>query len=342
MAETGKGVATLIGLALLALACGGGSQIEETAANLEVPGPYLGQMPPGNEPVLFAPGIVTTSTGEWSMAVTPDGLEIFFGLAAEDTTHILHTFATDDGLWTDPSVASFSGEFSDFDLTMSPDGNRLYFFSEEGEESSNAWVIDKTESGWGEPRILSLNQSDVAGRHINEVHEARSGNLYLSGPLESVPGGRGIVRSRFIDGQYQPYDSLGPEVNSPHSDRFPNHSPTVDPDERFVIFASTRPGGHTRQDLYISYRQPDDSWGPAINLGSKINGLGSSASWPQLSPDGKYLFFVSSIEPYRDFGEKHYSYEELSIIQEGVHNGWSNIYWVDTSFVDTLRPAENN
>ena len=310
-------------------------------------GPYLGMQPPGDVPELFAPGVVSSVHQEHSGAVfTPDGRELFWSTVINEGRNprivvVLH-MKQEDGIWGQPELAPFNVAKYTHINSVSPDGNRLYFFSEEGDTSSNVWVATRKESGWGEPRILSLNRSDIAGRHINEVHEARSGNLYLSGPLESVPGGRGIVRSRFIDGLYREYESLGPEVNSPHSDRFPNHSPTVDPDERFVIFASTRPGGHSRQDLYISYRQPDDSWGPAINLGPEINSLGAGASWPQLSPDGKYLFFVSSIEPYRDFGERLYSYKELSTIQESVQNGWSNIYWVDTSFIDMLNPAENN
>jgi hypothetical protein len=219
----------------------------------------------------------------------------------------------------------------------------LYFFSEQGEQPSKAWVVDKTENGWAEPRLLRLNTIDNPGSVVNEVHEARSGNLYLSGPLDTLPGGRGIVRSRFVDGKYQEYESLGPTVNFPHNDPFPNHSPTVDPDERFVIFVSRRPGGFGEQDLYICYRQPDDSWGPAINLGQKINTIGAGNSWPQLSPDGKFLFFVSYIKPYNenDITEKKYSYAELKEIQESIMNGWGNIYWVDTSFVEKLKPPDN-
>ncbi len=91
-------------------------------------GPYLGQEPPGLEPVLFAPGVVSTDTAEWSTAFTPDGLEVFFGLFAEGSTYILH-MKSDRGRWTEPAVASFSGKYPDYDLTMSPNGNRVYFTS---------------------------------------------------------------------------------------------------------------------------------------------------------------------------------------------------------------------
>jgi hypothetical protein len=145
-----------------------------------------------------------------------------------------------------------------------------------------------------------------------------------------------------MNGKYQAYESLGSHINFPVNDPYPNLHPTVDPDERFVIFVSRRPGGYGIQDLYISYRQPDDTFGPAINLGPKINTIGAGNGWPQLSPDGKFLFFTSDIKPYNenDIKEKKYSYAELIEIQESIMNGWPNIYWVDTSFIEELRPDE--
>jgi hypothetical protein len=157
-----------------------------------------------------------------------------------------------------------------------------------------------------------------------------------------MPKGIGIVRSRFVNGKYQEYESLGPHVNFPHNDPYPNLMPAVDPDERFVIFVSRRPGGFGEQDLYISYRQSDDTWGPAINLGPKINTIGAGNGWPQLSPDGKFLFFWSNIKPYNenDLKEKKYTYEELIKTQESIMNGWGNIYWVNTSFIEELKPDD--
>jgi len=40
-------------------------------------GPYLGQIPPGKTPEIFAPGIVSTGMSESAIAVSSDGNEIF-------------------------------------------------------------------------------------------------------------------------------------------------------------------------------------------------------------------------------------------------------------------------
>ena len=39
-------------------------------------GPYLGQPPPGTEPVPFAPGIISTGLAELNSVFTPDGRQI--------------------------------------------------------------------------------------------------------------------------------------------------------------------------------------------------------------------------------------------------------------------------
>ena len=305
-------------------------------------GPYLGMAPPGRVPELFAPGVVSDVFWEHSGAVfTPDGQELFWSVAINEGRApriivILH-MRQQDGVWSAPELAPFNKATYNHINSVSPDGKRLYFFSSSLDEPSRAWVVERSEAGWGEPQPLRVNTTDNPGSVVNEVHEARSGNLYLSGPLEDLPGGRGIVRSRLVQGEYQEYESLGPHVNSPHSEVFPNHSPTVDPDEKFVIFVSNRPGGFGDYDLYISHRQADGAWGPATNLGAEINTVGTSTSWPQLSPDGRFLFFVSSSRPLADFGEEDFTYEKLKQVQESILNGWGNIYWVSTGFVDELR-----
>lgn len=75
------------------------------------------------------------------------------------------------------------------------------------------------------------------------------------------------------------------------------------------MFDSEREGGFGKADLWVSFRDPDGTWGEGINLGNKINTPGNE-SIPHLSPDGEYLFYTSN----RD------------------------IFWVNTEFIDGLRP----
>ena len=101
--------------ALLLVACSPGpdASIEtpspaEEAVHLN--GPYLGQMPPGKEPQLFAPGIVSTGRAERDLAMTPDGTEIYFTsvLGAGFNFSAIVRIRQIDGRWSDPEVSAFS------------------------------------------------------------------------------------------------------------------------------------------------------------------------------------------------------------------------------------------
>ena len=86
---------------------------------------------------------------------------------------------------------------------------------------------------------------------------------------------------------------LGDAVNSAYTELHP----CIAPDERFLVFYSNRPGhlGSRGGDLYISFRGEDGAWRPAVNLGLAFNRGHLSTSFPRLSPDGKYLFFLKLI-----------------------------------------------
>jgi len=70
-------------------------------------GPYLGQKPPGMVPVLFAPGIIsTTNKNEFCASFSPDGKEFYFNRGMKIMVCTLK-----DGMWSSPVEASFSAGF---------------------------------------------------------------------------------------------------------------------------------------------------------------------------------------------------------------------------------------
>lgn len=59
-----------------------------------------------------------------------------------------------------------------------------------------------------------------------------------------------------------------------------------------LYFASDREGGMGGTDLYACKKLPDGTWGPAFNLGPKINTTWDE-DFPNISPDGNTLYFSS-------------------------------------------------
>lgn len=340
-------------LALASISCNHEAQSSGCRTH-HLTGPYLGQTPPGDTPVLFAPGIVADLFREHGAAVfTPDGTELFWTRQVisvdrhSKRSRIVAAMHMEqkNGIWSRAKLAPFNAHMWTFISCITPDGSRLYFDStreqDEGALTSRSWFVDKTDTGWSEPKPFTLlNKWNISPA---KVQVAASGNVYFSSSypkpaLANASWGVGFFCAKYDDGVYRKPYMIDSSVNSADYLDYGFH---VDPDEQFIIFSSGRPGGYSTLDLYISYRERNGSWGEAINLGEKINSHGADGSdWPFLSPDGRYLFFLTSMRP-KDGVDYHreYTYDQLYESQLGFSNPHSKIFWVNTEFVEKLKPA---
>ncbi len=309
---------------------------DETHTRIE--GPYLGQEFPGPEPRLFAPGVVSTGLDELNAVFAPNGDEFFFSVKLPgEGRHTMMAMAQVDGHWTAPEVLPFSGRYAEADPAFSPDGNRLFFVSRRplggtGDPKDwDIWTVDRTAGGWGEPQVL--------GGPINtdqhEIHPSftRDGTLYFSSNRTGGYGAFDIYRSRFVDGVYGEPENLGAAVNTPRGEG----DVFVAPDERYIVFSGSRADGYGRDDLYVSFRRSDGSWTEARNLGEAVNSATIEYT-PQVSPDGRYLFFTSYRQPPRDYATPNIqSYDQLERLYSTPQNGLGDIYWVDARVIEALN-----
>jgi len=108
------------------------------------------------------------------------------------------------------------------------------------------------------------------------------------------PGGHGeydlwVLRRSSTNEDWGPPENLGPGINSP---RVENGS-SISNDGLTLYFCSFRSGGYGSGDVYITTRTTTNApWGPAVNLGPRINGS-SFDGCPCISPDGLELYFLS-------------------------------------------------
>src|SRR5690242_9713692 len=81
-----------------------------------------------SKPELFAPGVISTSDNELNAAFSPDGKSLYFTKNATRKGVIVFSKFV-GGKWSAPEVATFSGQYSDFDPYFSTDGTKLFFVS---------------------------------------------------------------------------------------------------------------------------------------------------------------------------------------------------------------------
>jgi hypothetical protein len=111
----------------------------------------------------------------------------------------------------------------------------------------------------------------------------------------------------------------------------------ISPDESYLIYSSwNREDGFGSGDLYISFKDKNNEWQPAINLGENINS-GSLDFCPFVSRDGKIFFFTS--RKLSDDLEKNNvkNFKQITDLLNGPQNGQNDIYWMKSDFIDSLK-----
>ncbi|MEE4219347.1 MAG: hypothetical protein V2I48_17175 [Xanthomonadales bacterium] len=300
-------------------------------------GPYLDQPPPGDEPALFAPGIVSDGLNNRDMAITPDGKEIYWSNNMRDfgISVILVSRRGEDG-WSQPEVASFSRDpaYVYYEPALSPDGSRFFFVaSEVGDEFNDIWVMDRKGDAWGKPRKLDAPINTPGKEYFPSI--TNDGTLYFTREGDS-PGMEAIYRSRLVNGRYGEPERLPENVNCGKS----HFNAFVAPDESYIIVPVWgREESLGSIDYYIVFRNEKDQWSEPVNMGPKINTAGAREYTPYVSPDGKYFFFMSTRSPLGpDVPGDGYSMEYLQQVHAQAQNGNSDIYWIDAGIIEELRP----
>jgi Tol biopolymer transport system component len=293
------------------------SYSQNTSENLPVlKGPYLGQNLPGTTPVKFPFDFMPDGYRLHSApAFMPGGKEVYFSAMNFSVrfSEKIFVMKMSNDVWNSPEVASFSGNYFDGSPSISSDGKYLFFSSarttdQKGMNESgdrNIWFVERIGSEWAPPQPLPFSTRVWE----NGTSLSKNGYLYFDS--------KDIFKIRFPQNNGQDAEKLDNAVNSSATEQHP----CVAPDERFIIFYSSRPGhyGKGGGDLYISFKKDDGNWAQAINLGETFNQGHLSTSFPRLTPDGKYLFFIKLVSvPWR-----------------------CEVFWVSVDVLDDLNTRRN-
>ena len=287
-------------------------------------------MTPTDDVALFAPGRVSTGNAERDLALTADGTELFYTLSTPDnaTRAIIHMKRTSEG-WSDPEVASFSGQFMDIEPFVAPDDQRLYFASKRpltvGDSTNdyNLWYVDRIDRGWSDPVALPAVINGDGDEYYPSV--ASNGNLYFTASREDSKGLEDIYVSRWVEENFTAAESLDTAVNSKGYE----YNAFISPDESFLIFGSFgRPDGLGGGDMYISYRDGSGAWKAATHLPAPINSEKLDYC-PFVHSESQTFFFTSNRSTSRT--SEILKYEDILKMSGDPVNGQGDIFFVKAS-----------
>jgi hypothetical protein len=288
---------------------------------------------------LFKEGIISTSLYERDMAISPAGDELFYTIVAPQNVFsaIIYMHKDNQGNWSKPEVASFSGIYSDLEPAFTPDGKKLFFVSNrpvtgDSIKDFDIWYVEKINGKWVHPFNIGLPVNTEANEFYPSV--ASNGNLYFTAAYTKGKGKEDIYLSRWENGKYTEPVSLDTAVNSPLYE----FNAFVSPDEQFIIFTGYgRNDDHGRGDLYISLKGADGKWQPAKNIA--ILNSERLDYCPFVSFDKKILFFTSERSALKEsYTERPATYQTLIDQRNSILNGQANIYWI--SFDKVLQSIQ--
>lgn len=282
---------------------------------------------------------VNSRGGDYAPSLTADGQTMIFTSRRADTKGggvdkagdykyyediYLTKFDSTINDWTkaNPIEGKLNTEGHDASLSISPDGNQIYIYRNDGSVYiGDIFVSKKRRSGaWGEPTALDkqINSSyfessaslSADGTKLYFVSE-RQGKKYGA-------NGKGDIYvvekiSRTVWGEPR---NLGSVINTPEDEI----SVFIHPDGKTLFFSSK---GHLSMggyDIFSSRLQMDGTWSTPENLGYPINTVDDDVHFV-LSTDGKIAYYST-------------------VREDGL--GERDIYQIDLKNYDLLKGTQKN
>lgn len=185
-------------------------------------------------------------------------------------------------------------------------GESVYFYRTymEGEgsnlkiKSEDTWFSKKGKKGWDSPyRLFRADYIQGVGTVIGTSEDGNRIYLFISKYLENSTERRLVYMDKTGKDKWSEMTDIKVE-GLKFEERY--YSFYMSPDAEILMISMSPSESDLDEDLYVSLRKTDNSYGAIINLGEQINTRRYEVS-PFISKDGKMLYFSS--EGHGGFGQ---------------------------------------
>ena len=262
-----------------------------------IPSPSNNEIPETQGAQLLAPGIVSTTNGEYHPSFDAQNQTLYFMRRTPGRFDYTILASRKVGKnWSKAEVLPFSGRYRDAAPTIAPGGKRLFFDSRRPTAmaprgSINLWYVEQEDGQWGDPVYLqgpSENAPSEPAAGLDEFGPTvdGQGNLYFYAFRQPYRGGAHYV-SR--PPNYATAE-LNPGLPDPSASTFVSYA-YLSEDGQFALLEGRAPGRRDT-DIFCSCQGADGNWSEAYPL-TEVN-TAAGEGGPSLSSDGQYLFFTSN------------------------------------------------
>ncbi len=174
------------------------------------------------------------------------------------------------------------------------DNQKIYFTRRLGRETQydeDIMMASKSGGEWGKARSISRNINSEYNEGACTVSADGRALIFTACEGRQTFGNCDLYVTNFDGNKWSKAENLGSAINSPYWDS----QPSLSADGKTLYFASNRPGGEGKRDIWMS-KLENGSWQKPTNLGKNVNTKFDDTT-PFIHVNGEALFFSSDGRP---------------------------------------------
>ncbi|MCK8479600.1 hypothetical protein [Psychroserpens algicola] len=285
--------------------------------------------------VPFLESAVTQFPNVRDLAISQNGTQaVYSAQSVMGDVSALVSSEYNNTTWSAPEVLPFSGQYFDIEPFFSSDGLTLYFASNRPLDNTSVetkdfdiWYVTRPHltGNWSEPQ----NMGAPINTEMNEFYPiiTDSKNFYFTLDNTTLKRKDDIYISVYNNGTYETPKPLSDAINSDGYE----FNAYISPDESLLIYSCyNRDDGLGSGDLYISFKQDNQQWSPAQNMGPVVNS-DKMDYCPFVDMKTQTLYFTSKRNSTKTSFVKKLNITDLKEMFSIYENGLSRLYKVSIS-----------
>jgi outer membrane protein OmpA-like peptidoglycan-associated protein len=236
---------------------------------------------------------INSIVSEYYPTITIDGNTFIYTRRVNDVNEDFYESDKVNGVWS--KSRSLPGNINtnqnEGAQNISQDGQWLIFTGcnfPDGHGSCDLYISYLTTDGWSTPENLGDSINTEFWESAPSLSPDKR-DLYFASRQPDGYGGSDIyVSHRLLNGQWSSPENLGPTINTIGDEG----TPFIHADNQTLYFTSNGHPGYGGDDLFVTRKGPDGTWGKPENLGYPINTIENEGSLV-IAADGRTAYYAS-------------------------------------------------
>ena len=236
---------------------------------------------------------INSEVSEYYPSITIDGTTLVYTRRVKNFNEDFYISENRNGSWSKSESLSgtINTEQNEGAQALSQDGQWLIYTGcnfPDGMGNCDLYFSMLTPQGWSEPQNMGRTLNTEFWESAPTLSPDKR-DLYFASRMQGGYGGSDIYVSRRLpNGRWGEPKNMGPGINTAGDES----CPFIHADNLTLYFTSNGHLGYGGDDLFLTRRKADGSWGAPENLGYPINTIENEGSLV-IAADGKTAYYAS-------------------------------------------------